>query len=57
MKGHEGDAPLKVKTIEYLDNGQKTIYEETATWKEPVSRSARPQPLVLPGRTSQPIPF
>ncbi len=59
--GHEGDAPLKVKTIEYLDARiVKTIYEETVTWPEPVTIALlpdHPTPCATRTHTSQPVPF
>lgn len=59
--GHEGDAPLKVKTIEYLDSRiVKTIYEETAQWDEPVTIAIlpdHPTPCAIRTHTREPIPF
>lgn len=59
--GHEGDAPLKVKTIEYLDARiVKTIYEETLTWDEPVTIAIlpdHPTPCAIRTHTRDAIPF
>lgn len=59
--GHEGDAPLKVKTIEYLDaRVVKTIYEETLQWDEPVTIAIlpdHPTPCAIRTHTRAPIPF
>jgi 2,3-bisphosphoglycerate-independent phosphoglycerate mutase len=59
--GHEGDVSLKVKTIEYLDTRiVKTIYEETATWQEPVTIAVlpdHPTPCNTRTHTNQPVPF
>lgn len=59
--GHEGDAALKVKTIEYLDARiVKTIYEETAQWDEPVTIAIlpdHPTPCAIRTHTREPIPF
>ena len=59
--GHEGDAPLKVKTIEYLDARiVKTIYEETLQWDEPVTIAIlpdHPTPCAIRTHTREPIPF
>jgi 2,3-bisphosphoglycerate-independent phosphoglycerate mutase len=59
--GHEGNASLKIKTIEYLDARiVKTIYEETATWPEPVTIAVlpdHPTPCAIRTHTSQPVPF
>ena len=59
--GHEGDAPLKVKTIEYLDERiVKTIYEEVKNWKEPVTIAIlpdHPTPCAIRTHTKDPIPF
>lgn len=41
--GHEGDAELKVRTIEYLDSRVvKTILDEISGWDEPVSMAILP---------------
>lgn len=59
--GHEGDAPLKMKTIEYLDTRiVKTIYEETLQWDEPVTIAIlpdHPTPCAIRTHTREPIPF
>ncbi|NLX65284.1 MAG: cofactor-independent phosphoglycerate mutase [Bacteroidales bacterium] len=59
--GHEGDAPLKVKTIEYLDaRVVKTIYEETLHWDEPVTIAIlpdHPTPCAIRTHTREPIPL
>lgn len=59
--GHEGDAELKVKTIEYLDQRVvKTILEELQTWSEPVTIALlpdHPTPCRLKTHTSDPVPF
>ncbi len=59
--GHEGDVPLKVKTIEYLDERVvKTIYEETRAWDEPVTIAVlpdHPTPCAIRTHTRDPIPF
>ena len=59
--GHEGDAPLKVKTVEYLDaRVVKTIYEETLQWDEPVTIAIlpdHPTPCAIRTHTREPIPF
>ncbi len=59
--GHEGDAALKVKTIEYLDSRiVKRIYEETSRWNEPVRIAVlpdHPTPCRLRTHTAKPVPF
>lgn len=59
--GHEGNVPLKVKTIEYLDARiVKTIYEETLTWDEPVTIAIlpdHPTPCAIRTHTRDAIPF
>jgi len=59
--GHEGDVPLKVKTIEYLDARiVKTIYEETLPWDEPVTIAIlpdHPTPCAIRTHTRDAIPF
>lgn len=59
--GHEGDVPLKVRTIEYLDERiVKTIYEETRAWNEPVTIAVlpdHPTPCAIRTHTRDPIPF
>jgi 2,3-bisphosphoglycerate-independent phosphoglycerate mutase len=59
--GHEGDAALKVKTIEYLDNRVvRPIVEALQTWKEPVAIGIlpdHPTPCAIRTHTSKPVPF
>jgi 2,3-bisphosphoglycerate-independent phosphoglycerate mutase len=59
--GHEGDAELKIQTIEDLDKRiLKTIMEETATWDEPVAIALlpdHPTPCRLKTHTSDAVPF
>ena len=59
--GHEGNVPLKVKTIEYLDARiVKTIYEETLTWDLPVTITIlpdHPTPCAIRTHTRDAIPF
>jgi 2,3-bisphosphoglycerate-independent phosphoglycerate mutase len=59
--GHEGDALLKVKTIEYLDNRLlKPILETVETWNEPVTIALlpdHPTPCRLKTHTASPVPF
>ena len=59
--GHEGDVPLKVKTIEYLDSRiVKPIYEEISTWEEEVKIAIlpdHPTPCEIRTHTRDPIPF
>ncbi|MCE5205433.1 MAG: cofactor-independent phosphoglycerate mutase [Porphyromonadaceae bacterium] len=59
--GHEGDVPLKMKTIEYLDARiVKTIYEETLTWDVPVTITIlpdHPTPCAIRTHTRDAIPF
>jgi threonine synthase len=59
--GHEGDALLKVKTIEYLDSRiVKPIMEETKKWNEPVAIALlpdHPTPCRIKTHTSAPVPF
>ena len=59
--GHEGNVPLKVKTIEYLDARiVKTIYEETLTWDVPVTITIlpdHPTPCAIRTHTRDAIPF
>lgn len=59
--GHEGDALLKMKTVEYLDaRVVKPIYEETSLWDEPVTIAIlpdHPTPCNLRTHTREPIPF
>jgi 2,3-bisphosphoglycerate-independent phosphoglycerate mutase len=59
--GHEGNAELKVKTIEYLDNRVvRPLYEALQTWNEPVAIGLlpdHPTPCALRTHTNIPIPF
>lgn len=59
--GHEGDVPLKVKTIDYLDARiVKPIYEEVRKWNEPVTIAVlpdHPTPCAIRTHTRDPIPF
>lgn len=59
--GHEGDVPLKVKTVEYLDNRiVKPIYEVIVNWDEPVTIAIlpdHPTPCAIRTHTRNPIPF
>ena len=59
--GHEGDAELKVRTIEYLDTRVvKTIFDEISGWDEPVSMAIlpdHPTPCALRTHTAKPVPF
>ena len=59
--GHEGDAELKVRTIEYLDSRVvKPILDEISGWDEPVSMAIlpdHPTPCALRTHTAKPVPF
>lgn len=59
--GHEGDANLKVKTIEYLSERLvKPIYEATKTMAEPVAIAVlpdHPTPCRLRTHTANAVPF
>ncbi len=59
--GHEGDAELKTKTIEYLDKRVvKYILEETGKMDEPVVIAITPDhatPCALKTHTHDPVPF
>lgn len=59
--GHEGDAALKVRTIENLDNRLvRIIYEETRAWREPVAIAVlpdHPTPCAVRTHTADPVPF
>ena len=59
--GHDGDLSLKVRTIEYLDQRiVKPIYEEVATWDEPVCIAVlpdHPTPVEKRIHVSEPVPF
>ncbi|MDD4631196.1 cofactor-independent phosphoglycerate mutase [Proteiniphilum sp. UBA7639] len=59
--GHEGNVPLKVRTIEYLDARiVKTIYEEIRNWNVPVTITIlpdHPTPCAIRTHTRDAIPF
>lgn len=59
--GHEGDVPLKVKTIEYLDARiVKPVFKAIRNWKEPVTIAVlpdHPTPCLIRTHTRDPIPF
>lgn len=59
--GHEGDIPLKLKTIEYLDGRAiAPIVEAVKDWQEPVAIAVlpdHPTPCELRTHTADPIPF
>jgi 2,3-bisphosphoglycerate-independent phosphoglycerate mutase len=59
--GHEGDAALKVRTIEYLDRRVVgPIMEKLAGWAEPVTVAVlpdHPTPVELRIHTDDPVPF
>lgn len=59
--GHEGDALLKTKTIEYLDHRVvKYIVEECGKMEEPVTIALlpdHPTPCALRTHTREPVPF
>ena len=59
--GHEGDVPLKLKTIEYLDcRAVGPIYEAGKDWDEAVAIGVlpdHPTPCELRTHTAEPIPF
>lgn len=59
--GHEGNVPLKLKTIEYLDQRAiKPIWEAIKDWDEPVAIAVlpdHPTPCELRTHTAEPIPF
>ena len=59
--GHEGDAPLKVRTIEYLDSRVVgPILDEISTWDTPVSLAIlpdHPTPCAIRTHTAAPVPF
>ena len=59
--GHEGDAELKVRTIEYLDSRVvKYIIEETGKMEEDVAIAVlpdHPTPCILKTHTREPVPF
>lgn len=59
--GHEGDVPLKIKTIEYLDKRAiRILYEELQKWDEPVAIAVlpdHPTPCSIRTHTNAPVPF
>ncbi len=59
--GHEGDVPLKLRTIEDLDSRVVgPIYEEVRAWPEPVALAVlpdHPTPCALRTHTAEPVPF
>ncbi len=59
--GHEGDADLKMKTIEYLDSRVvKTVYEETEKMPETVLITVlpdHPTPCAIRTHTRDAVPF
>ena len=59
--GHEGNVPLKIKTIENLDSrAVGPIYEEVKHWDVPVSIAVlpdHPTPCELRTHTAEPVPF
>lgn len=59
--GHEGNVPLKIKTIEYLDSRiVGPIYDEVKTWDEPVTIAVLPDhPTYCRTKThvNEPVPF
>ena len=59
--GHDGDLELKLKTIEYLDQRLiAPIYNEIATWDEPVCIAVLPDhltPVEKRIHVGQPVPF
>jgi len=59
--GHEGNAALKIKSLEYLDSrAVKYIMEETAKFDEPVAIAVTPDhatPCKVRTHTHDPVPF
>lgn len=59
--GHEGDIPLKLRTIEDIDTKVVgPILDEIATWDEPVAVAFlpdHPTPCELRTHTADPVPF
>lgn len=59
--GHEGNIPLKIKTIENLDSrAVGPIYEAVKDWDEPVAISVlpdHPTPCEHRTHTAEPVPF
>ena len=59
--GHEGDVPLKLKTIEYLDRRVVgPVCKALKSWSEPVAVAVlpdHPTPCELRTHTNDPVPF
>ena len=59
--GHEGDVPLKMRTIENLDRRiVGPVYEAVKNWSEPVAIAVlpdHPTPCELRTHTAEPVPF
>ncbi len=59
--GHEGDIPLKLRTIENLDSRVVgPVYEAVKSWSEPVAIAVlpdHPTPCELRTHTAEPVPF
>lgn len=59
--GHEGDVPLKLKTIEYLDRRVVgSVCKALKSWSEPVAVAVlpdHPTPCELRTHTNDPVPF
>ena len=59
--GHEGDAQLKVRTIENLDSRiVGPVVEALRTWNEPVAIAVlpdHPTPCAIRTHTAEPVPF
>ena len=59
--GHEGDAKLKVRTIENLDSRiVGSVVEALRTWNEPVAIAVlpdHPTPCAIRTHTAEPVPF
>ena len=59
--GHEGDVPLKIRTIENLDSRVVgPIYQAVKDWDEPVAIAVlpdHPTPCELRTHTAEPVPF
>jgi 2,3-bisphosphoglycerate-independent phosphoglycerate mutase len=59
--GHEGDIPLKLRTIEDIDSKVVgPIYQQVSTWNEPIAISFlpdHPTPCELRTHTNEPVPF
>ena len=59
--GHEGDAQLKIRTIEDLDSRiVGPVVEALRTWNEPVAIAVlpdHPTPCSIRTHTAEPVPF